>query len=597
MKRAFSILLAVLLVLFALPAVAEEGNLKAGLYASDAGTELIYLNEEGVGVLNFEADGLYYANGIVWTEASLEIEQVSVPYAMTEDLLTFTFSNKAFALRYQGLSDAYGLGAPEGTDYAGTYLTEDGKKLVLESEGRGVYADDAGEQPLFWGSLTPYWKGAEGACFVLFNSYLSGLTFSEGTAVLNKTADEELVFARAPETPEAPEKAPEAGMVVISSTYDLAVTLPAGDWTVEETDGGLLIVRQKDMIQYTFLSLLLENEPAAATLDFYADHIWNDSLMGMGVAYDANETVRDDRAVGEAAGRAAATEWVEEDALMFGNSVLWYANGRLYAVLCVSTEATQPEALTILDGALTTLRTAGELALDREGRLLVDKEAFEAIRELPTGPVVTEQVFYGYRMITNGQVIEIVPFMSAIGVDPKSICLTLKSDGTGTLQMMEEGVIELSWTEDTLTGNDETIAYTRNGEHIVVSEGEEIVEFAPAAEIEELIAQLNAAATAEPVTPTVEELIGNWNLTKARALGLEVTAEQMGSVVSLVFHEDGTAIELEDGTPNELEWTILEDGRVSVTFAGVEKYVLTYNGTVLTYTVADGLDMIFEKEV
>ena len=36
---------------------------------------------------------------------------------------------------------------------------------------------------------------------------------------------------------------------------------------------------------------------------------------------------------------------------------------------------------------------------------------------------------------------------------------------------------------------------------------------------------------------------------------------------------------------------------MSVTFAGVEKYVLTYNGTVLTYTVADGLDMIFEKEV
>ena len=71
MKRAFSILLAVLLVLFALPAVAEEGNLKAGLYASDAGTELIYLNEEGVGVLNFEADGLYYANGIVWTEPTI----------------------------------------------------------------------------------------------------------------------------------------------------------------------------------------------------------------------------------------------------------------------------------------------------------------------------------------------------------------------------------------------------------------------------------------------------------------------------------------------------------------------------------------------
>ena len=597
MKRALSILLVVLLVMIALPTVAEEGSLKAGLYAADGGTALIYLDEKGAGVLNYESEGLYYANGVVWTETSLEIERVAVPYAVTEDLLTFTFENKAFALHYQGPAEAYAMGAPEGTDLAGTYVTEDGKALLLAADGQGVYTDEAGEQPLFWGSLMPYWTGVEditeGTCFVLFGSYLSGLTIANGTAVLKTEAEGEIAFSFVMPEPEVHEEPAAAGMTVVSSAYDLAVTLPAGDWTVEETDCGLLISRQNDLIQYTFLSLPLESEPSAAALDIYADHIWNDSLMSMGVAYDAGETVRDDRVVGEATGRTATTEWSQEDASLVGDSVLWYANGRLYVVLCVSTESSEPEAVTLLDGVLASFRTAGEGAQDRENQLPVDKAVFEAIRELPIGPAVTEEVFYGYRMITGGQAIEIVPFMTAMGMDPKGICLTLKSDGTGSLQMMDEETIELTWTEDTMIGNDEAVAYARNGDHIILSEGEEIVEFAPAAEIEALIEKMNAG----PVTPTAEDLAGTWNLTKAKAMGLEVSAEQMGTVVSLVFNEDGTVIELNDGTPNELEWTILEDGRVAVTFVDEEKYVLTFNGTMLTYSIVDGVEMIFEKEI
>ena len=68
MKRTLSVLLAVLLVLAAVPAFAEEGGLKAGLYSSESGTEILYLDEEGVGVLNYVPESLLTANGVVWTE-------------------------------------------------------------------------------------------------------------------------------------------------------------------------------------------------------------------------------------------------------------------------------------------------------------------------------------------------------------------------------------------------------------------------------------------------------------------------------------------------------------------------------------------------
>ena len=117
MKRALSILLAALLLLAAVPTVAEEDALKAGLYVSEAGTEFMYLNEEGVGVLNYKTDQ-YYANGVVWTETSLEIEREAVPYAVADGVLSFTYDDVAMALRYSGTWDAFALG-DQGTAYAG----------------------------------------------------------------------------------------------------------------------------------------------------------------------------------------------------------------------------------------------------------------------------------------------------------------------------------------------------------------------------------------------------------------------------------------------------------------------------------------------
>ena len=53
MKRTISILLAALVLLVALPAFAEgEDTLQPGLYIVEGGTDVLYLDELGGGVLN-----------------------------------------------------------------------------------------------------------------------------------------------------------------------------------------------------------------------------------------------------------------------------------------------------------------------------------------------------------------------------------------------------------------------------------------------------------------------------------------------------------------------------------------------------------------
>lgn len=599
MKRALSILLAALLLLVALPAVAEEEGLQAGLYVSDTGAASMYLYEEGVGVLNcLMDDGLIYANGVVWTEDSLEIERETTPYAVTDDLLSFTYGGAALALRYQGEADGFVLGEQPGTAFAGEYEAEDGKKLALTADGRGVYTDAAGEQPVFWGSFLPFFDGSESDCFILYGSFLGGMTFEEGQVLLDTETDGKVTLAPAA-APEAPKAVDADGTTVISPAYDLCLTLPGAGWTVEETEAGLLISRDAGRIQYTFLSLALEKAPDAATLDAYADHIWTDGLMGAGVAYDAAETVREERAVGEAAGRAAATEWTRDEVPYLGDSVLWYADGRLYAALCVSDEGNRAQALELLDAALLTFRTAEEAS--PVNQLPLDKAALEAIPELPPVQVeVTEDlVYYGYRMVTDGQTIDLIPFLSAMGMDPRCISLVLRADGTGHMQIMDEAEsADITWTEEVFTAEGESVPYIREGDHIILTVGEENLEFAPAAEVEALLAETaEPEKKAEDVAPTAEALVGSWTFTKARAMGMEIPASMMGTEMSLVLSEDGTAILLADGSPTELAWEIGEDGKVSLTAIGTEVFALTFDGTVLVLdTGTDAVEMIFEKD-
>ena len=589
MKRTLSILLAALLLLFALPTVAEEVALQEGLFVSDAGTEFMYLNGEGVGVLTYGKDGQAYANGICWTGTSLEIERLAIPFASTDGVLSFTYDNTAFALKYFGASQDFALG---GEAYAGVYRAEDGKTLTLTPDGRGVYGDGSGEKDVFWGSLLPYWTNAEeGTYFLLFDSYLSGLTFADGKAVVKLENEEEVTFL--PEQPAAKASA----ITIISPALDLGLTLPTDGWTVEENEAALTVYR--DPVQYTFLSLALETAPSAATLNAYADHLWTDVLMGAGVAYEAGETVRTDHAVGEAAGRAAATEWtLETGAQCKGDAVLWYANGRLYGALCVSDEATRTEALALLDQVLSTFRTAEEAEQGHANMLSLDKAAIEGLRDVtPVVEVTTDQVYYGYRITTGGQSLDLIPLLTAMGMDPKGVSLVLRSNGTGRIQIMDDDSSEFTWTEEVFAVEGESVPYTREGEHIVLTLGDEVIEFAPAAEIDALMDQAEEKQNAEDVIPTAADLAGNWIFTKAKAMGLEIPAEQMGSGMSLAFHEDGTVTMLSDGAPSEMEWVIQEDGKVSMSAEGIEIFELSFDGTVLTLTTAaDSVQMVFEKE-
>ena len=191
------------------------------------------------------------------------------------------------------------------------------------------------------------------------------------------------------------------------------------------------------------------------------------------------------------------------------------------------------------------------------------------------------------------------PNLSAMGMDPRAISLTLRADGTGRLAFLdEEESAELTWTEEVLTAEGESIPYTRENGHILISMDDEAVEFIPAAEFEVLLAQ-----TTEPekqtgdAAPTTEALVGSWTFTKARAMGMEIPASMMGTEMALVLSEDGSATLLTDGSPTEMAWTIEGDGRVSLFVDGAEIFVLRYDGTALILdTGAEAVEMVFEKD-
>ena len=197
---------------------------------------------------------------------------------------------------------------------------------------------------------------------------------------------------------------------------------------------------------------------------------------------------------------------------------------------------------------------------------------------------------------------------------------------------------------------DDVVPYTRSGDHILFSLEGEVIEFAPAAEIEAILAALAEPDTApdaepgdapgdepndepndepgdapndepgdepndepgdvpndepapgtdvteEPPAITEDVLMGSWTLTHTRFMGADVPVDQKSTTLSLVFNEDGSVVELVDGSPNELEWVIREDGKVVVMEADVEKYVLTFDGTALiAETGIEGVENIFEKD-
>ena len=211
-----------------------------------------------------------------------------------------------------------------------------------------------------------------------------------------------------------------------------------------------------------------------------------------------------------------------------------------------------------------------------------------------------ERTYYGYKMTQDGQEIDMVTMLPAMGMDPEDFYLTLNPDGTGYVQFgSEDAGGEITWTDTTLTAEGESITYTREGDYILLSiDGTTGVTFAPEGEVEALMA-MNGIEIAEPVSAVdvnAEALVGDWKLSKATAMGQTLTAEQLqaqGLEMSFTFNGDGTAVMNSNGSPTDgLSWTV-EDGKLSLSVSSYDLFTFTYDGEYLILSM--GGDLYFEK--
>ena len=91
-----------------------------------------------------------------------------------------------------------------------------------------------------------------------------------------------------------------------------------------------------------------------------------------------------------------------------------------------------------------------------------------------------------------------------------------------------------------------------------------------------------------------EALVGTWTMTHAVTMGIEVSAQQMGTTMSLELKADGTATMDVNGSSSDVSWSLTAENTVPLAIGEYDMFVLSYDGTVLTLTTA-GVDMIFER--
>ena len=211
-----------------------------------------------------------------------------------------------------------------------------------------------------------------------------------------------------------------------------------------------------------------------------------------------------------------------------------------------------------------------------------------------------ERTYYGYKMTQDGQEIDMVTMLPAMGMDPEDFYLTLNPDGTGYVQFgSEDAGGEITWTDTTLTAEGESITYTREGDYLLLSiDGTTGVTFAPEGEVEALMA-MNGIEIAEPVSAVnvdAEALVGDWKLSKATAMGQTLTADDLqaqGLEMSFTFNGDGTAVMNSNGSPTDgLSWKV-EDGKLSLSVSSYDLFTFTYDGEYLILSM--GGDLYFEK--
>lgn len=211
-----------------------------------------------------------------------------------------------------------------------------------------------------------------------------------------------------------------------------------------------------------------------------------------------------------------------------------------------------------------------------------------------------ERTYYGYKMTQDGQEIDMVTMLPAMGMDPEDFYLTLNPDGTGYVQFgSEDAGGEITWTDTTLTAEGESITYTREGDYLLLSiDGTTGVTFAPEGEVEALMA-MNGIEIAEPVSAVdvdAEAVVGQWKLAKATAMGQELTIEQIeaqGLDLAFRFNADGSAVMINKGEETDgLNWAT-EGGELTLSMYGYDLFTFTYDGEYLILSM--GGDLYFEK--
>lgn len=222
------------------------------------------------------------------------------------------------------------------------------------------------------------------------------------------------------------------------------------------------------------------------------------------------------------------------------------------------------------------------------------------VRQTMTQPAAEDQLYYGYRMTTDGWTMELIPTLTALGFDPRSICLELRADGSGVFRFISDERFNFTWTEDAIIYYEgESIPYTREGDHCVVTVKGRAIEFAPAAEVEALLGGAVTEDTKTETDPSASgSLVGTWALTKIRAMGMEIPGSMVGENIVLTLNADGSAVLTSADGPMEMEWSVGGNGQFVLSEAGEEGLILSLDGTELSLYLEEEEDIawVFEKD-
>lgn len=296
-------------------------------------------------------------------------------------------------------------------------------------------------------------------------------------------------------------------------------------------------------------------------------------------------------------------------------------NGAIFAVMFLETQSnvdymaykvTGENALDIYEGedplpSVYDPATGVITVTDPDGGLVTFVERVTAdplpdIRAMSYDPDV-ERTYYGYKMTEGGETANLLEWLPVVGIDPRDFYLTLNPDGTGYMQFgSEDAGGDITWTETEFIAVEnpgEPLPYIREGDHILFNIDEtSSVEFAPEGEVEALMAMMDieVAEIAEGVDIEAEAIVGQWKLSKATAMGQELTIEQIeaqGLDLAFRFNADGSAVMINKGKETDgLSWAV-EGSELALSMYGYDLFTFSYDGEYLILSV--GAKIYFEK--